>query len=41
LPFLAGNEAPFFAFIDNVLDFTLQVFRLREDPPGELSGEGA
>ncbi len=35
LPFLAGYEAPFLAFIDDVLDFTLQVFRLRDDPPRE------
>jgi len=35
LPFLAGYETPFLAFINDVLDFTLQVFRLREDPAGE------
>ena len=36
LPFLAGDEAPFLALVDDVLDFTLQVFRLRDDPPGKL-----
>ena len=35
LPFLAGDEAPFLAFIDDMLDFTLQIFRLRDNPPGE------
>ena len=35
LPFLAGYEAPFLAFVNDVLDFTLQVFRLRDDPPGK------
>ncbi len=36
LPFLAGNEAPFLAFVNDVLDFTLQIFRLRDHPPGKL-----
>ena len=39
LPFLAGYEAPFLAFVNDVLDFTLQVFRLRDDPAGELQAK--
>ena len=41
LPFLAGYEAPFLAFVDDVLDFTLQVFRLRDGSGGRTSAEGA
>ena len=40
LPFLTGDEAPFLAFVDDVLDFTLQVFRLREDPSRENNAAG-
>ena len=40
-PFLAGDEAPFFAFIDDVLDFTLEVFRLLHGLRRQNFAEGA